>query len=411
VRILMLTDVYPPVLGGLERHVQRLSRELVARGHQVTVATFALPGASALQCEAGVWVHRLHGLVQSVDILHSDPGRPFAPPLPDPQATWALRGLLRSGVWDIVHCHNWMVYSFLPLRAWCAAPLVFTLHDYSLVCAKKTLLLGNQACSGPGVPKCLGCAIHTFGAVRGLPTTLGNWSMQLPLRLGVDMFLPVSLAVARGNRLGQRGLPFRVIPNFVSDALLGENISDDSRLAELPDGEFLLYVGGLDRSKGVDVLLRAYAGLPAAPPLVLIGATRPERLPELPRNVLLLRDWPEAAVQSAWRRSLFGLVPSVWSEPCPTVILEAMAASRAVVASRIGGIPELVGDGETGLLVQAGDADALRQAMRVLLERPDLRSRMGVAARASVERFAARAVVPRIERTYAELREPRWRAA
>jgi glycosyltransferase involved in cell wall biosynthesis len=410
-RILMLTDVYPPVLGGMERHVQRLSRELVARGHDVAVATFSLPGTPELAVENGVWVHRLRGLVQSLGGLHSNIDRPFAPPLPDPKATWALRSLIRSSDWDVIHCHNWLVHSFLPLRAWCAAPLVFTLHDYSLVCAKKTMLLRGTVCTGAGVSKCLGCAVETFGAPRGLPTTIGNWSMQLPLRLGVDLFLPVSEAVARGNRLAERHLPFRVIPNFIPDATLEYSVAEDPRLSQLPDGEFLLYVGGLDRSKGVDVLLRAYAALTDAPPLVLIGATRPESLPDLPPNVLLFKDWPEAAVQGAWRRSLMGLVPSVWSEPCPTVVLEAMAAAKPVVASHIGGIPEMIVDGQTGVLVPPGDANALRQAIERLLNRPDLRASIGAAARVAVDRFTARTVVPEIERTYAQLRETTWQAA
>jgi glycosyltransferase involved in cell wall biosynthesis len=299
----------------------------------------------------------------------------------------------------------------LPLRAWCSAPLVFTLHDYSLVCAKKTMLLRGRVCSGAELSKCLGCAVETFGAPRGLPTTLGNWSMQLPLRLGVDLFLPVSEAVARGNRLAERRLPFRVVPNFIADAALEDSDTDDARLSQLPDGDFLLYVGGLDHSKGVDVLLRAYAALTDAPPLVLIGATRPESLPHLPPNVILLRDWPEAAVQGAWRRSLMGLVPSVWSEPCPTVVLEAMAAGRPVIASHIGGIPEMLVDGQTGVLVPPGDADALRHAIQRLLNRPDLRASIGAAARVAVERFTAHTIVPEIERTYTQLRETTWQAA
>jgi glycosyltransferase involved in cell wall biosynthesis len=310
-----------------------------------------------------------------------------------------------------VHCHNWLVYSFLPLRAWCSAPLVFTLHDYSLVCAKKTLLLDDGVCSGPGVGKCVSCAIGYFGAARGLPTTVCNWGMRLPLRLGVDLFLPVSQAVAAGNRLPERRLPYRVIPNFVSDAVLQSEPRPDTRVAELPDQDFLLFVGGLDASKGVDVLLRAYAGLRNAPPLVIIGASRGNRLPPLPPGVIVLRDWPEAAVQTAWRRCLVGLVPSVWFEPCPTVVLEAMAASKPVVASRIGGIPELVADGETGILVPAGDADALRGGIQHLLERPDLRARMGQAARVRVDQFAAHSVVPQIERTYIQLRETACQAA
>ena len=66
--------------------------------------------------------------------------------------------------------------------------------------------------------------------------------------------MPVSQAVAEGNRLPMRNLPFRVIPNFISDELLNAQDSPHPLVSQLPEGEFMLYVGGLDRAKGVDVL-------------------------------------------------------------------------------------------------------------------------------------------------------------
>jgi glycosyltransferase involved in cell wall biosynthesis len=410
----MVSDGYPPVIGGLEQYVQRLSHELTRRGHEVGVATLRPPALTPLEQDAcGVTVHRMRGLVQAYSGAYTDPNRPFAPPLPDPGAVWALRDILRRGAWDIVHCHNWLIDSYLPLRAFSRASVLLTLHDYSLVCAKKTLMFGDSVCSGADVPKCVRCALRFFGPVRGLPTVIGNWSMQLPIRLGVDLFLPVSRAVACGNRLPQRRLPFRIIPNFVGDD--GDSPPQaagiDDYLPQLPTGEFLLFVGGLDRSKGVDVLLQAYAGLQSSVPLVIIGATRPDTIPPLPANVTLLRDWPVAAVRAAWRRSLLGLVPSVWPEPCPTVALEAMAEGRPIIASRIGGLPDLVLDGETGLLVPPRDALALRSALERLLTDNKLREAMGHAARARAESFRASTVVPRIEQAYLEVRELRCRVA
>ena len=105
----------------------------------------------------------------------------------------------------------------------------------------------------------------------------------------------------------------------------------------------------------------------------------------------------------AWRRSIIALVPSVWSEPCPTVAMEAMSAGCPVIASRIGGLVDLVTDGKTGLLVQPADPLALQQAIERLLEDPDLRKNMGQAALRKVVEFQARTVVPRIEHVYQEV--------
>ena len=155
-------------------------------------------------------------------------------------------------------------------------------------------------------------------------------------------------------------------------------------------------------------MLRAYAGLRDAPPLVLIGyetSEWPALSAHCPANVVILKDWPRRAVMAAWRRCTLGLLPSVGPESSPTVIMEAMSTGCPVIASRIGGIGDLVIEGETGLLVEPGDGAALRQAMESLLAHPDLRRRMGKAALSKVANFRASAVVPRIEGVYRELLE------
>ena len=79
-----------------------------------------------------------------------------------------------------------------------------------------------------------------------------------------------------------------------------------------------------------------------------------------------------------------------WTEGLPIVLLEAMAHGRPVVATPVGGTPELVTDGETGLLVPPRDPEALAAALRRVLDDPDLARRLGTAARARVaERFTA----------------------
>ena len=76
---------------------------------------------------------------------------------------------------------------------------------------------------------------------------------------------------------------------------------------------------------------------------------------------------------------------------------------RPVIASRIGGLSDIVADGETGLLVPPGDDKALSEAIQILLADPDRRSRMGMMARQRIAEFEARTVVPRIEQVYQEI--------
>jgi glycosyltransferase involved in cell wall biosynthesis len=394
----MLTEFYPPIIGGIEQHVRNLSAALVARGHSVAVATVWQEGLPEEERDGDVRVYRLHGTLQRAAFLFSERNRRHVPPLPDPELVAGLRNVIARERPEIVHAHNWLIHSFLPLKAWSGARLVLTLHDYGFACAKQRLWHNDSVCDGPGV-KCLACAVSHYGLPRGVPTVLANWTMSVAERKLVDMFVPVSQAVAQGTGLTTTNLPYQVIPNFIPDDL---QVDGDARDARLPD-EYLLFVGDISVDKGVHVLLQAYENLSDAPPLVLIGRQKIALRDELPKNVTLIPGLPHDAVMRAWQHSLLGLAPSIWSDPCPTVVMEAMAMGRPVIASRIGGLIDLVSDEETGLLVPAGDVRALREAIARLVADDDLRMRMGRAAQARVTQFQARAVVPRIEQVYRQV--------
>lgn len=405
-RILMLTQFYPPYIGGEERHVRNLSARLAERGHDVAVATMWHQGLPAYEDEGGVRVYRLRGTMQRAEWLFSESERRHLPPFPDPELAGALRRVIAQEQPKIVHAHNWMFRSFLPLKPWSGARLVLTVHDHSLCCPKKKLIHGDDPCSGPAPLKCLRCASQHYGPAIGVPVALTNRIMSVADRAAIDMFVPVSHAVGEDNGLLDSGLPVQVVPNFVPDEIGEITGPPHPLLAQLPAGEFMLFVGAFGRYKGLDVLVRAYSELRNAPPLVIIGYHTPEypiRTVDFPDNVVVLRDWPHEAVMQAWQRCMLGLIPSIWSDPCPTVAMEAMSTGRALIASRIGGLIDLVVDGETGLLVAPGDHVALAQAMQRLLDEPALRERMGAAGRQHVTGFQAGSVVQRIEQLYDQL--------
>jgi glycosyltransferase involved in cell wall biosynthesis len=402
-RVLIVAQFYPPVAGGAERHVRSLSQALEQRGHDVSVATIRLGEQDEeTALDGGVRLHRLRTSAQRAEALFTT-SRPFAPPIPDPEAVLALRRIIRAESPDVIHGHDWLARSLTPASTRDRRPFVMTLHDYSLVCAQKRLIHRDAPCSGPRADKCLVCAAGYYGPVRGVATALANRVGAGLSRRGVSMFLPVSDAVAEGSMLRQQRLPYRVVPNFVPDELgTGSGDERHPELAALPDQGFILFVGDITRDKGVETLLQAYRRLEQPPPLVLIGR-RDLRLGDLPPGVTVLDVVPHAAVMSAWRRCLFGVVPSVVPDACPTVVLEAMAAGRPVVAANCGGIPELVEADATGILVPPGDPRALAQALERLLAGGGERERMGEEALRSCDRFRASAVVPRIEAVYHEV--------
>jgi len=356
--------------------------------------------------------------MQRLERIFSYKDRQFAPPFPDPEALLALRRIIREERPDIIHAHNWIVHSFTPLKAWSKAKLVMTLHDYSLVCVQKRLMRHGVRCSGPGLMKCLECAADFYGIGKGVPSTLANFTWGEIERQAVDMFLPVSHSVAEQTRLAKRKVAYRIIPNFIPDEVEPPGDDAQAMLAQLPEGDFLLYVGDLMPDKGVDVLLQAHAQLnmsqgdrEGAPvpytdmqlPLVLIGRSVTGYLEGLPPNVLHLGRWQHSAIMQAWSRCAIALIPSICPDACPTVAMEAMAMGRPIVASRIGGLTDILVDGQTGLLVPPGDVQELREAIQCLLDDAGRRQGMGMIAKQCVVAFQAKSVVPRIEDVYCEV--------
>jgi glycosyltransferase involved in cell wall biosynthesis len=399
-RILMLAQFYPPVIGGEERHVRDLAAFLVKRGHKVSVATLWQDGLPEREVDQGVHIFRMRGLMQRWRGLFSDPGRTHAPPFPDPGLTTSLRQIIAAERIEIVHAHNWLLHSFLPLKRRDGPRLVVTLHDLSLICATKSALYRGLACSGPALTKCVGCATRHYGAAKGSVTLAANWTSAWFERRLVDCFLPVSNAIANGSGLPGSATVFEVVPNFVRDDVATLNGSADERLAGLPKQPFILFVGDLRRVKGVEVLLGAYAQLNNVPPLVLIGRKCHDAPTRWPENVHVFHDWPHASVMEAWSRSMAGVVPSIWPEPCATVLMEAMASGKPVIASNVGGNPDIVDDGVSGLLVRPGDQRGLAQAMQALATDERLRGRLAAGAVQKVKAFTGSIVVPRIEAVY-----------
>jgi glycosyltransferase involved in cell wall biosynthesis len=162
-------------------------------------------------------------------------------------------------------------------------------------------------------------------------------------------------------------------------------------------------LGSLNSSKGLDVLLRACAITAERHPLRLVvagdGPLRDElaaagRRRKLP--IVLLGHLPPAEVPRFLAAIDVLAVPS-YDEGLPRAVLEAMAMRVPVVASSVGGTPEVVDDGINGLLVPSGDAEALAEAMSRLVDEPDLCRRLGAAGRQRVQaEFEARANLRRI---------------
>lgn len=404
-RVLLVTDSYPPIIGGATRAAQQLGRQLRLRGHDVVVATVWQRDQPGLEDDDGVQVHRLRGAVSRVEALSADPSRYTPPPFPDPELAWRLRSLLKSARPDVVHTYGWLTYSLLPALTATRIPLVLAMRDSGNACAVRTLIRQGRergsVCSGPAWGKCHECSGAYYGEPKGAVAATSVLAGRRPLSARADAIHTTSRfteAMVRSDILRARDVPMEVIPDFREDELSGAPAP--AIMARLPSDPYILFVGAFRRVKGDEVLIEAHRRLANAPPLVMIGSQSADGSPAFPPGVTPLFDVPHDTVLAAWDRALFGAMPSVVPEALGNVVHEAMSRGKAVIGTRPGGHEDMIVEGETGLLVPSGDVDALAEAMRRLLADPSSTARMGAAGCERAALFTPTYVVPRIERLY-----------
>jgi starch synthase len=179
-----------------------------------------------------------------------------------------------------------------------------------------------------------------------------------------------------------------------------------------PSTPYVIFVGRITHQKGLEHLLDAAPLIDPKAQLVLcagapdtpeIGERVRSRIPQLERTIWIEEMLPKPDVIQLLTHATVFVCPSIY-EPMGIVNLEAMACETAVVASRVGGIPEVVADGETGFLVEPGDAAELAARVNELLGDPERAARFGKAGRKrAVEHFSWRMIAERTADLYRRL--------
>ena len=358
---LRVLQVLRPAAGGMVRHVAALSSGLGERGIAVAVAA----PISALMTAGPV---RL-----AVD--HDVPIGPAFHPIVDIRCSLMLRRL--SSGFDIVHAHG--------LRA---------------------ALIAALAGSRSGTARI--ATAHNMPELHGTPARA---AARMAIRRA-DAIVAVSQAVAdQVVRLGADRHHIHVIPNGVAVGPLPDSsgrVSNRQSLGLPPDAFVIVGAGRLSPEKGFDVLISALPRVVADVPIVLLvlvgdGPARIELDARVFRSGLTpaVRLVGRVADVEPWLRAADVVVVPSRSEGQGLVALEAMAVGAPVVASRVGGLPEVVDDCITGLLVPPEDPDALATAISRLAHDPVLRSRLGQAGYTRVcERFAVGIMLDRVGSLY-----------
>jgi glycosyltransferase involved in cell wall biosynthesis len=382
-RVLLISDFFPPTRGGMDAHVQRLAQSLTGAGHDVAVVTGT---QNPDPLPSGVPIHYAPTVLSRTPGVFQDGNVQYPPPFPDSTFRSVVRRISESWRPDVIHAHGWCAFS----SYWPGSPpLVVTLHDHGLRCPKRTLLRSLAECpTGIGV-QCVSCAGDQPVIKRTPLAAIMHWSVP-KLAARTSKFIAVSHSVAdRVAETGVSSAKIVVIPNFLDMA----NRESDT----IPAKSTVLFVGPDSPHKGRAIAIDAFTRLPSGTAtLVLVGSSSPVNVDGVV-NIGFLQG---TALWEQYQQASVALVPAVWPEPCPTVVLEAMAYGLPVVGSRIGGIPDLVADGVSGLLVPPNDAARLAESVQVVLTDHALRKKLGQGARARAWQFDGSVVVPEIVNVY-----------
>lgn len=390
--------------GGAERYVFQLSHELEKRGH--TVIPFAMQHPKNVTTS---WSRFFPSFVETENVSFGLRGlKTLIRMLWSREAARGLSRLLDEVHIDVAHVHN--VYtqlspSVLSVLKQRGIPIVMTVHDHHLVSPEyaprlssahtEVSELGLLAAARSRFHKNSFPASFLQAAVFHLHRVLRVYQKSIDHFLTPALFLKEKLLAAGFSESNIEVLPFGI-----DASALRAPAQDDER--------FILFVGRISSEKGVETLLALARRLPDIR-FVLVGVGPLESVLRKASQDLPNVEWKGfldgEALAQMYRGARAVVIPSRVVEVFPFVVLEAMAAGKAIVASRAGGLVEMIQEGETGYLVDADDLDGFVSRVRALCEDPGLAQLFGKTARAQVEQhYDLKAHIDRVEEVYRLLR-------
>jgi glycosyltransferase involved in cell wall biosynthesis len=297
-----------------------------------------------------------------------------------------MRRLLKKDRPNVVHVHNLYPMFSPSILVACrreGVPVVMTVHSHILTCPTwYHLYKGSvcEACVGGHEYRCVlkNCRNNILeSAAYALRSSVARRFRLFHDNVNV-LIVMTAFAKRKLLQAGFREDQIAVVPNPASVKDTATNPSA---------GQYVAFAGRMSPEKGVDIFLGAAERMPNVPFKVAgDGPLLSEMMAKAPANVEFLGRLGPDDLREFYGKSRFVVVPSVWFEQFPIVVLEAMARGLPVISSRIGGLPEIVEEGIAGSLFEPGNPEDLVQQVRRLWEDPELCNRMGRAGRQKVIR-------------------------
>ena len=369
------------MVGGTEIVLESLVEGIAAKGPEVVVlATTDQKGVHQEEVN-GIRVWRVG--IKNVFWPHPSATRHFFN-----QALWHLvdsyNPLMKKALEKILRIERPTVASVHNLAGWSVAawsafhemgvPVVQVLHDHSLICPRSTMFRGGESC----INQCISC--------KSLRLFHRDMSRRLQGVIGVSRYI-----LERHKRM--RYFEGVGLQSVISNARRLSNISQvkESSADGREKGPIRFgFIGSLHPGKGVEDLIRAFIQASLDSTELRIAGIGREKYVKMLRQLsgkAPVHFMGKVHPSDFYRSVDVVVVPSRWNESFTMVVMEAMAFGKPVIATAVGGIPELVKDNETGLLVKPNDPESLAEAMRRMVAYPDLRRSVGYSGRKSAGFF------------------------
>lgn len=335
------------------------------------------------------------------------------------EAEKKMKNYLKEIKPDLVHCHN-VIFLLTPsvLKA-CYdlnIPVAYTVHGPDFVCPSDKLMLGgktyckDELCVGKNPIHCTLNNCFNDSLLKSLVGTIDFATRGIhKLYSNADIYICPSKALSK--LVIKSGIPeekVTVINNFVSNSYLAKEPNYDNK-------GYFLFAGRLTREKGVHYLLHAMAKLPDINLRIAGTGSQQEELKELAKelnlkNVEFIGFKSGKDLEDEYTNCIASILPCNWFENFGVALLESFISGKPIIASNIGGIPEIIDHGQNGLLVEPGNIDQIAESIKKINDDKQLAVTMGQHARQKAERlYTAEVHYSKLLDAYKKILGDKWR--
>ena len=360
---ILLVNKFHYLRGGSEKYYFELAQLLKSKGH--TVGFFSMKHEENITTgDAEYFVEEIDlntgSKLKALDVIYSQENKRL------------IAKALEEFKPDIVHINNFqrqLSASIIDAIKEKNIPIVMTAHDLNPICPASIMLYNGEVCDDcitKGYAQCI-----KKKCVKGstLKSSLGVMEKKYydihKVFRKIDCI--ISPSEFNKNQLVNGKLKYNEIVAL-------HNFVNESERNDYVLGDYAFYLGRLSKEKGILNLIEAIGDIPNAKLLIAGDGPERERIEayisehKLDGRITLLGYQNQDSIHKYITNSRFVVIPSICNENCPYSVLEAMEIGKPIVASRIGGIPELIADGENGYLYKADDINELKEKLTLLLD-------------------------------------------